>query len=35
MHTAHAGTSEIAIFGRVLEPEEAKLVVAACEHYRF
>ena len=29
MHTAHAGISEAAIFGRVLEPEEATLDVAA------
>ena len=29
MHVAHAGTSEAAIFGRVLEPEEATLDVAA------
>jgi hypothetical protein len=29
MHAAHAGTSEVAIFGRVLEPEEATLDVAA------
>jgi hypothetical protein len=29
MHVAHAGTSEVAIFGRVLEPEEATLDVAA------
>ncbi len=29
MHVAHAGISEAAIFGRVLEPEEATLDVAA------
>jgi len=29
MHVAHAGTSEVAIFGRVLEPEEATLDAAA------
>jgi len=29
MHVAHAGTSEVAIFGRVLEPDEATLDVAA------
>lgn len=29
MQVAHAGTSEVAIFGRVLEPEEATLDVAA------
>ncbi len=29
MHVAHAGTSEAAILGRVLEPEEATLDVAA------
>ena len=29
MHVAHAGTSEIAIFGRVLEPDQATLDVAA------
>ena len=29
MHVANAGTSEAAIFGRVLEPEEATLDVAA------
>jgi hypothetical protein len=29
MHVAHAGTSEVAIFGRVLESEEATLDVAA------
>jgi hypothetical protein len=29
MHVAHTGTSEVAIFGRVLEPEEATLDVAA------
>ncbi len=29
MHVTHAGTSEAAIFGRVLEPEEATLDVAA------
>jgi hypothetical protein len=29
MHAAHAGTSEVAIFGRVLEPEEATLDIAA------
>ena len=31
MHVAHAGTSEVAIFGRVLEPEEATLDVAAAK----
>jgi hypothetical protein len=31
MHGAHAGTSEVAIFGRVLEPEEATLDVAAAK----
>jgi hypothetical protein len=31
MHAAHAGTSEVAIFGRVLEPEEANLDVAAAK----
>jgi|SRR5271157_4866714 len=29
MHVAHAGTSEVAIFGRVLEPDQATLDVAA------
>jgi hypothetical protein len=29
MHVAHAGTSEVAIFGRVLEPGQATLDVAA------
>jgi hypothetical protein len=29
MHIAHAGTSEVAIFGRVLEPDQATLDVAA------
>jgi hypothetical protein len=29
MHVAHAGTSEAAIFGRVLEPEMATLDFAA------
>jgi hypothetical protein len=29
MHVAHAGTSEAAIFSRVLEPEKATLDVAA------
>ena len=29
MHVAHAGTSEAAIFGRVLEPDQATLDVAA------
>ncbi len=29
MDTAHAGTSEIAIFGRVLEPEQASLDASA------
>jgi hypothetical protein len=29
MHVAHVGTSEVAIFGRILEPEEATLDVAA------
>ena len=29
MQAAHTGTSEVAIFGRVLEPEEANLDVAA------
>jgi hypothetical protein len=29
MHVAHAGTSEAAIFGRVLEPEKATLDAAA------
>ena len=29
MHAAHAGISKSAIFGRVLEPEEATLDVAA------
>ena len=31
MQVAHAGTSEVAIFGRVLEPEEATLDVAAAK----
>ena len=31
MHVAHAGTSEVAIFGRVLEPEEATLDFAAAK----
>jgi hypothetical protein len=31
MDVAHAGTSEVAIFGRVLEPEEATLDVAAAK----
>jgi hypothetical protein len=31
MPVAHAGTSEVAIFGRVLEPEEATLDVAAAK----
>ncbi|HEX3448068.1 MAG TPA: hypothetical protein VHS97_07420 [Isosphaeraceae bacterium] len=29
MHVAHAGTSEVAIFGRVLESDQATLDVAA------
>ncbi len=29
MHIAHAGTSEVAIFGRVLEPDQATLDPAA------
>ena len=29
MHVTHVGTSEVAIFGRVLEPEQATLDVAA------
>ena len=29
MYVAHEGTSEVAIFGRILEPEEATLDVAA------
>jgi hypothetical protein len=29
MHVGHAGTSEVAIFGRVLEPERATLGAAA------
>jgi hypothetical protein len=29
MHVVHAGTSEVAIFGRVLEPDQATLDVAA------
>jgi hypothetical protein len=29
MHAAHAGTSEVVIFGRVLEPDQATLHVAA------
>jgi hypothetical protein len=29
MHVANASTSEVAIFGRILEPEEATLDVAA------
>jgi hypothetical protein len=29
MHAAHAGTSEVAIFGRVLEPDQATLDAAA------
>jgi hypothetical protein len=29
MHVAHAGTSEVAIFGRVLEPDQATLDTAA------
>jgi hypothetical protein len=29
MHVAHAGTSEVAIFGRVLEPDQATLDAAA------
>jgi hypothetical protein len=29
MHEAHAGTSEVAIFGRVLEPDQATLDAAA------
>ena len=29
MHVAHAGTSEFAIFGRVLEPDQATLDAAA------
>lgn len=29
MQIVHAGTSEVAIFGRVLEPEEANLDIAA------
>ena len=29
MHVVHAGTSEAAIFGRVLEPDQATLDVAA------
>jgi hypothetical protein len=29
MHTAHAGTSQVAIFGRVLEPDQATLDAAA------
>ena len=29
MHVAHAGTSKAAIFGRVLEPDQATLDVAA------
>ena len=31
MPVAHVGTSEVAIFGRVLEPEEATLDVAAAK----
>jgi hypothetical protein len=31
MHVAQLGTSEVAIFGRVLEPEEATLDVAAAK----
>jgi hypothetical protein len=31
MQTAHVSTSEVAIFSRVLEPEEATLSVAAAE----
>ena len=31
MDAVHAGTSEVAIFGRVLEPEEATLDVAAAK----
>jgi hypothetical protein len=31
MHVAHAGTSEVAIFGRVLEPEKATLDIAAAK----
>ena len=31
MQTVHAGTSEIAIFSRVLEPELATLPIAAAE----
>lgn len=31
MHVAHAGTSEVAIFGRVLEPDEATLDAAAAQ----
>ena len=29
MHATHAGTSEVAILGRVLQPEQATLSVAA------
>jgi hypothetical protein len=29
MHITHSGTSEVAIFGRVLEPEQATLDAAA------
>ena len=28
MHTTHTGTSEVAIFGRILEPEQATLSAA-------
>jgi hypothetical protein len=31
MHAVHAGTSEVAIFGRVLEPEKATLDIAAAK----
>jgi hypothetical protein len=31
MHVAHAGTSEVAIFGRILESDQATLDVAAAQ----
>jgi hypothetical protein len=31
MQTTHTGTSEVAMFGRILEPDQAPLSVAAAE----